>query len=143
MNTNFPSNWLRRGYIYIHPQDDMGRFPQMIFRENPATFIARQSVDSDGDTRAFSWGLYEDPSNEPDPDGMAAFMLSAKRSFGANNNYSFYPSPLAPHPMTQFLSVIMKRKEAQIISSTKIQEAISHKSLIIRGTVFCKTRRFV
>jgi hypothetical protein len=63
---------------------------------------------------------------------MAGMMAMMKRMMGGNNNHLFYNDH--PNPMSQFLSVVMKRKEAFIDSDPEIKDAIAHRVLTVRGT---------
>ncbi len=108
----------------------MDRFPSAIFREDPATFEPAEARDIHGELRVHSWGLYPDAevneAGEMDP--MASIM---KRMMGSNNNMLFYQD--YPNPMSQFLGVLIKRKEAKILADPEILEAVSKRSLTIRG----------
>ena len=120
----FPADYLKIGYVYMHPNDDRTRFPPAVLRENPATFVPRKDFDGDDIERVHMWGLY---SEDEDPNDMMAVM---KRMMGANNNYMYGAHE---NPLSQFIGVLLKRKMAKIESDPVIQNAVANKSLTIRG----------
>lgn len=101
---NFPSNWIKRGYVHVHP-NDRRVYPKEFASVDPETFSV--SVPEPGQIVS-NWGLDNPRTNR---NGSAIDWTEHM------NMYSTFPSPYE-----QYISILARRK-LRSVGSPEIQEA--------------------
>ena len=113
---NFPKNWIKRGYVYVHP-DDRRVYPKEFASVDPETFSI--SVPEPGQIVA-NWGLENPRTNK---NGSAIDWTEHL------NMYGTFPSPYE-----QYTSILARRK-LRAVGSLEIQEACKN-ILKIKSMIF-------
>jgi len=100
----FPSDWVKRGFVYMHP-NDRRIYPKEFSTVDPQTFEIPTPEPGDCIT---NWGFANPRTNKN----------GGPVDWGENMNmYNMYPSPYE-----QYTAVLAKRKQ-QAVSSPETQEA--------------------
>jgi len=117
---SFPSDWVKRGHIYFHPEDTF-EHPKIITTQDPETFVATPPT---GKRMIENWGLENVDSLDFDSkeSAMSALMNFMRGKTNALNLYA--SSGSFPSPSEQFVSVLSRRKMDKIYTP-EVQRAIN------------------
>jgi hypothetical protein len=119
----FPSNWVKNGYVYVHPNDKTV-YPVEFRTVDPSTFTP-PSFKTVGPHR--NWAL-----EEPEVDSKGVVIDMMKRFVAKATAYDLYLK--YPSPFEQYVGVLAQRKLAALASPI-IQNALKA-TLKIRSKYF-------
>mmetsp|Transcript_15160 Transcript_15160/g.25267 ORF Transcript_15160/g.25267 Transcript_15160/m.25267 type:complete len:423 (-) Transcript_15160:287-1555(-) len=131
---SFPSDWVKRGHIYFHPEDTF-EHPKIITTQDPETFVATPPT---GKRMIENWGLENVDSLDFDSkeSAMSALMNFMRGKTNALNLYA--SSGSFPSPSEQFVSVLSRRKMDKIYTP-EVQRAIN--SILVLKVELCSAER--
>lgn len=120
----FPSNFIKRGFVYLHP-DDKSVYPRELLTVDPELFVPPAGYNR-------NWGL-----SEPEVDGSGSEMDMIQRFMSKAMTPNLYLKQIPPYE--QYIRTLARRKEGTV-SAPEVQAAMNS-TLVIKGscTIVCIT----
>eukprot|EP00814_Leptocylindrus_danicus_P013917 CAMPEP_0116004010 /NCGR_PEP_ID=MMETSP0321-20121206/361_1 /TAXON_ID=163516 /ORGANISM="Leptocylindrus danicus var. danicus, Strain B650" /LENGTH=401 /DNA_ID=CAMNT_0003472257 /DNA_START=20 /DNA_END=1226 /DNA_ORIENTATION=- len=124
----FPSSWSKVGVggkLRLHPDDKQSSWPDVIFQEDPETFVPDRSTFPD--EIVHQWGIVDEPPEDPSSDDMG-FSVIQKLIQRQSITTMYHPYDT---PLLQFISILERRKVKKS-GSKEVVGDLMKKSFIIK-----------